>query len=119
MRTWAFLGDARDRLHRCGRKPIPVVYLDLETRARMLDREGKVLAYKIGDHGTPVVVLPWEAACARKDWAEAERLQHKMFATIRKQQQLDRYEDLAWADKSWLAKKFLTFAAWSRTLLKR
>jgi len=28
-------------------------------------------------------------------------------------------KDLAWIDKSWLTKKFLTFAAWAHTLLKR
>ncbi len=59
------------------------------------------------------------AARAQGNWAEVERLQCELFSGIRVQQQLNYYEDLAWLDKSWLTRKFLTFTAWARTLFWR
>jgi hypothetical protein len=114
--------DRFQAISRIGRKPKPVAYIDMETRSTLsLDpgaREDVICgAYKIGDG--PVTLLPWEAACARKDWAEADRLRREFFAAIKVQQQVRYYEDLAWIDKSWLTKKFLTLAAWARTIFKR
>jgi hypothetical protein len=109
--SWAFLEDVRDRMRR---KPKPVTYIDMETR----DVDGAICTgYKVGDG--PVVMLPWEAACARNDWAEAERLQREMFAEIRRQHQLAHAADLREFNRSWLTRKFLTFAAWARTIFKR
>lgn len=73
--SWAFLRDARDRLRR---RVKPVVYTDFETCAQMDEYMGTVLAGKVGN--SPVQVLPWEAACARGDWCEADRLYAEMFA---------------------------------------
>ncbi len=115
--SWSFLEDARDRLRR---KPKPVVYLDLETRMVGMDPgnlEAVCLSYKVGDG--PVHVLPWEAACAREDWDNADRLHAELFAEIRRQHRLSYYETLAYFDKSWLTRKFLTFAAWARTICER
>lgn len=116
--SWAFLEDARDRMRR---RVKPVVYLDLETRCAYPHQE-KALdflcgAYKIGDG--PVHVLPWEAACARGDWAGADRLHAEVFAEIRRQHRLAHAADLREFNRSWLTRKFLTFAAWVRTILSR
>jgi hypothetical protein len=112
--------DRIQLVSRFGRKPEPVVYLDMETRSTLsVDPGSDVLcgAYKIDDG--PVIVLPWEAAIARGDWNAADRLRAEMFDYIKRQHQLNYYEDLAWIDKSWLTKKFLTFAAWARKIFKR
>lgn len=65
------------------RKFKPVIYLDMETRAQVDERMEEVLcvAIKVGDG--PVHVLPWEAACARGDWREADCLYAEMLAEIR------------------------------------
>lgn len=111
--SWAFLDDVRDRLRR---KVKSAICTDIETRAQVDERMEEVLcmAIKMGDG--PVQVLPWEAACARGDWREADRLRIKMFAEIRQRRQLNYYKVLVFLDKSWLARKFLTFVAWARTI---
>ena len=115
--SWSFLEDARDRMRR---KPKPVVYIDMETRVMGMDpanMDTLCMAYKIDDG--PVHVLPWEAACARGDWAGADRLHADMFAEIKRQHRLAHAADLRDFNRSWLTRKFLTFAAWARTLLSR
>lgn len=120
--------DLRDSLNRrqcvgrALRKPKPVVYLDLETRSTLsldpgCDVDVICGAYKIGDG--LVHVLPWEAACARKDWAAYDCLHAEIFAEIRRPHRLAYAADLRDFNRSWLARKFLTFAAWACTLLKR
>ena len=121
------VGEVIDRIQsvsRFGRKPKPVIYLDMETRSphplgqRVSANDILCMSIKVGD-GPVQVVLPWEAACARGDWREADRLRAEMFDYIKRQHQLRYYEDLAWIDKSWLARKFLTFAAWARNICGR
>ena len=103
--------DRIQSVSRFGRKPEPVTYVDIEVR----DADDAIrMAYKVDDG--PVHVLPWEAACARGDWSEADRLRADFFTAIRVEHQLRYYEDLAWLDKSWLTRKFLTLAAWSRKI---
>lgn len=120
------VGEMIDRIQsvsRFGRKPKPVIYIDLETRsphppgARISAEDIMCMAVKVGDNPT-VMVLPWEAACARKDWAEADRLHAEMFAEIRRQHRLAHLADLRDFNRSWLARKFLTCAAWARTIFK-
>ena len=119
------VGDMIDRIQsvsRFGRKPEPVVYLDLETRSTMSMDPGsdlKVLCMTCKIDDDPVIVMPWEAAVARGDWEAADRLHAEMFDYIKRQHQLNYYEDLAWLDKSWLARKFLTFAAWARRIFEQ
>ena len=109
--NWAFLEDARDRMRR---KPKPVIYFDLETR----DVDDAIrMAYRMGDG--LVHVLPWEAACARGDWTEANRLYIEAFVEIRRQHRIAHAADLRDFNRSWLTRKFLTFAAWARTICKR
>lgn len=117
--SWVFLLTYGDWLRR---RVNPVVSLDLETRSTLSLDPGcnaDVIcgAYKIDDG--PVHVLPWEAACARKDWAEADRLHTEVFAEIRRQHRIAHAADLRDFNRSWLTRKFLTFAAWARTILKR
>ena len=113
--------DRIQSVSRFGRKPEPVIHFDLETRSMVGVDPGNLevlcLAYIIDDG--PVIVMPWEAAVARGDWEAADRLHTEMFDYIKRQHQLRYYEDLAWLDKSWLTRKFLTFAAWARTIFER
>ena len=96
--------DRIQSVSRFGRKPKPVVYIDMETRSTLsMDPGSDVLcgAYKIGDG--PVHMLPWPTVplCRGEvDWSaivldESHRLK-------------DNY--------SWLKRKFLTFAAWARKI---
>ncbi len=67
-------------------------------------------------------VLPWPTVPLCRgdvDWSKLDRERRAFFDAVRVQHQINYYDDLAWMDKSWLTKKFLTFAAWARTLLKR
>ena len=109
-----------------GRKPKPVIYLDLETREphppgkRINDEDIVAIAYKVGDG--PVVMLPWEAACARGDWPAADRLHAQCFAEARRQHVAEwdaQVRRSALLDQSWLTRKFLTLAARVRTLIGR
>jgi len=89
-------------ISRIGRKPEPVVFFDMETRSTLSMDPGSDVArgaYKIGDG--PVHILPWPTVpLYRGEMAWSA-------------------DDPAWIDKSWLARKFLTFAAWARTILSR
>ncbi len=121
------IGEMIDRIqsvNRFGRKPKPVVYIDMEVRSNMSMDPGRIsaedliaVAYSVD--GGPVHVLPWEAACARGDWAEADRLRLETFNFIRRQHQINYYDDLLWISKPWIVKKFLTLMARARTLLER
>ncbi len=102
----------------------PRVYIDMEVRSTMGVDPGRIsaedliaVAYKVDDG--PVHVLPWEAACARGDWAEADRLRLETFNFIRRQHQINYYDDLLYLDKPRIVRKFLTLMARARTLLKR
>lgn len=106
-----------------GRKAKPMVQLDMETRAILEEDVWNVHspllggAYKVGDG--PVHALPWEAACAREDWAAADRLHCELVAELRRQNKEYHIEILRIMLKPWLTRKFLTIAARARTLFSR
>ena len=121
--SWSFLADMRDRLRR---KFKPVVYLDMETRsphppgARVSAKDILCMAYKIDDGPVKFVKkLRDIEQHARLNPHEAERLNAKLFAEIRRQHQLAHAADLRDFNQSWLTRKFLTCAAWARTIFKR
>lgn len=60
--------------------------------------------------------VDWGVVSYQRD-QEFERF--KMMGEIQVRQQVQYYRDLAWMEKSWLTKKFLTIAAKARTFLKR
>ncbi len=142
-------GEAIQKVSRIGRKVHPVTYIDLESRSYLsIDPGpgGDVIcgAYKVGDG--PVHLLPWEAACARRDWPAADRLrpqgipldsrgmvdmgkvtaqwearrEHNMLMSdIRAEQIIQYNRDMMWLDRPWLIRKFLTLAARARTIFSR